>query len=188
MLKKLTLKGGPLVLPSVADPPDPTLWLPPGFYGGLYYPLGMYFPQAVTWKPSPSPKVELNPGDSLRLNLQLSYRGPAQTRNFYAALGNNSKSGSFDEWSGYNATKAISLPAKTVLTALTGLYIDIYIPETTVWSEHSGENGAVYVKIMDGITYTEGQNITPYYYDAVYVIPITGEFANFAIASIAKAA
>ena len=169
-------------------PADPGngIRMSPGWYDGFYYPQGIYYPAAVSWQPSPSPKVELNPGDTLRINLALKYRGPAQTRRFRAAIGNNSKSGGFAEWSGYWSTRDITLPAKTTLTTLTGLYIDIPIPTGTPWWEHSGEDGAVYVKIEDGLFFTEGENITPYYYDAVYVIAAEGEFANFAISSIAK--
>ena len=169
-----------------ADPPGNGIWMPPGWYDGLYYPQGIYLPAAISWRPSPSPKVELNPGDTLRINMALKYRGPAQPRRFRAALGNNSKSGWFDEWAGYWSTRDIALPAKTTLTTLTGLYIDIPIPTGTPWWEHSGENGAVYVKIEDGLFFTEGENITAYYYDAVYIIAAEGEFANFAISSIAK--
>jgi len=169
------------------NPLENSLWFPPGQYGGLYYPQGFYMPAAVSWQPSPSPKIELNPGDILRINLAFRYKGPAQTRNFYASLGNNSKSGWFSEWSGYNATKAIDLPSKTTLSTITGKYVDIPIPTSTAWWEHSGEDGAVYVKILDGLFYTEGENITPYYYDAVHIIAAAGEFANFAIASIQKA-
>ena len=182
MIKELDLDLGVLGQQKEGDP-----WFPPGWYGGLFYPQGFYQTQAVSWQPSPSPKVELNPGDTLRLNLTFRYRGPAQTRRFYATLGNNSKSGSFDEWSGYNATKDIDLPAKTTLTTITGKYIDIPIPTSTTWWEHSGEDGAVYCKILNGLFYTEGENITPYYYDAVHVIAAEGEFANFAISSIVKA-
>jgi len=164
-----------------------TQWFPPGLYGGLYYPQGFYLPQAVSWRPSPSAKVELNPGDTLRINLTFQYSGPAQVRNFYASLGNNSKSGSFSEWSGYNATRAIDLPARSTLGLVTGKYIDIPIPTSTAWWEHSGEDGAVYVKLLNGLFYTEGQNITPYYYDAVHIISSSGEFANFAISSVQKA-
>ena len=186
MLKTLEVKGGPLQYPLVDDPPEDGLWFPPGWYGDLWYPQGLYYPQAVSWKPSPSPKVELNPGDTLRINLTLQYRGPAQTRTFYAALVANRTSGWFEEWSGgYNATKDIDLPARTTLGTITGKYIDIVIPIDPFF-EHSGEDGAVYVKIMDGITFTEGENITPYYYDAVHIIAAEGEFANFAIASLAK--
>ena len=178
MIKTLELTLGP---------PGEGEWYPPGWYAGKYYPQGIYFPQAISWKPSPSAKVELNPGDTLRVSLAVQYRGPAQTRTFRAALGNNTKSGGFAEWSGYWATRDIALPAKTTLATLTGLYVDIPIPTGTPWWEHSDEDGAVYVKIEDGIFFTEGQNITPYYYDAVHVIAAEGEFAGFAISSIAKA-
>jgi len=169
-----------------ADNSEGGMRMPPGWYDGLYYPQGIYLPAAVSWQPSPSPKVELNPGDTLRINMALKYRGPAQTRRFRAALGNNSKSGSFDEWLGYASTRDIDLPAKATLTTLTGLYIDIPVPTSSTWWEHSGEEGAVYAKIENGLFFTEGENITPYYYDAVYVIAAEGEFSGFAISGISK--
>lgn len=156
-------------------------WFPPGLYGGLYYPQGFYYVQEITWKPSPSAKVELNPGDTLRLNINLSYKGPAQTIGLYAAVGDNSKIGDFFEWYGFNGVKNVSLPEKTILTPITGQYIDIFIP-----TGHEGEDGAVYIKILNGITYEEGKTITPYYYDAIHIVSITGEFSNFSILGVEK--
>ncbi len=142
---------------------------------------GLLYPLAISWTPSPSIKIDLVVGDRLRLLLSFMYSGPAVTRTFYATIGDNSMSGSFAEWSGFNATKNISIPAKTTPTLVNDNYIDIIIP-----SGHSGDDGAAYCKIMDGFTLIEGENVTPYYYDACHIILPEGEFTDFGITKFEK--
>ena len=151
-----------------------------------YVAAGLLYPLAISWMPSPSPKIDLVAGDKLRFNLTFKYMGPAVTRDFYAAVGNNSKSGSFDEWSGYNAIKSISIPAKTTPTLITGQYIEITVPSGEPFWGHHGEDGAAYCKITDGITFVEGQNITPLYYDVCHIVPAAGEFTEFGITKFEK--
>lgn len=152
-----------------------------------YVAAGYLYPLAISWKQSPSPKVDLVAGDKLRFNLTLRYMGPAVTRAFYAAVGNDKTSGSFSEWSGYTAIKNISIPAKTTPTTITGQYIDIVVPSGEPWWSHVGEDGAAYCKIMDGFTLVEGENCTPFYYNVCHIIPAAGEFSNLAIISFTKA-
>lgn len=151
-----------------------------------YYAAGYIYPLAISWSPSPSAKIDLGAGDKLRLNLTFRYMGAAVTRSFYAAVGNNKTSGSFSEWSGYNVTKSISIPAKSTPTLITGNYIDIIVPSGEPLWGHSGEDGAVYCKILDGFTLIEGENCTPYYYNVCHIVPAAGEFTDFGITSIAK--
>ena len=152
-----------------------------------YVAAGLLYPLAISWKPSPSAKIDLVAGDILKFNLTFKYMGPAVNRSFYAAVGNNSKSGSFAEWSGYTATKSISIPAKTTPTLITGNHIEIAIPTGESFWGHSGEDGAAYCKILDGFTLVEGQNCTPQYYDVCHIVPAAGEFTEFGITSFVKA-
>ncbi|MBA7506496.1 hypothetical protein ES706_05187 [subsurface metagenome] len=151
-----------------------------------YYAAGYLYPLAVSWTPSPSPKIDLVAGDSLRFNLTFKYKGPAVTRTFYAAVGNNKTSGTFEEWSGYTATKNISIPAKTTPTLITGQYIDILVPSGEPFWGHHGEDGAAYCKIMNGFTLTEGVNCTPFYYNVCHIVPAAGEFTDFGITKFEK--
>lgn len=151
-----------------------------------YYAAGLYYPLAISWRPSPTAKIDLVAGDKLRFNLTFKYMGPAVTRTFYAAIGNSKTSGTFEEWSGYNATKNISIPAKTSPTLITGQYIDVAIPTGEPLWGHGGEDGGAYCKIMDGFTLIEGENCTPYYYSVCHIIPAAGEFTEFGIVKFEK--
>ena len=194
MIKTLEVSLGQVGVPVVT----PGQVLATGYYteqtsGQLYYydapndqwyyvtAAGYIYPLSISWAPSPSAKIDLVAGDKLRFNLAFKYMGPAVTRSFYAAIGNNSKSGSFGEWSGFNVTKSISIPAKTTPTLITGQYIDIVIPAGQAIWDHHGEDGGTYCKIMDGFTLIEGENCTPYYYDVCHIVPAEGEFTEFGI-------
>lgn len=205
MVKTLEVSLGRVGALNLLDPPkigvpvvEPGVVLASGYYteeitNQLYYydaesdqwyyvsAAGLLYPLAITWTPSPTPKIDLVAGDTLRFNLTFKYMGPAVTRKFYAAIGTSETSGSFDEWSGFNATKNISIPAKITPTLITGQYIDIVIP-----SGHAGENGGAYCKIMDGFTLIEGENCTPYYYNVCYIVPPEGEFTEFSITKFEK--
>lgn len=141
-------------------------------------------PLAISWKPSPSAKIDIAAGETLRFNLSFYYIGPAVTRTFYVALGANKTLGIFDEWSGGAAQSNISIPNCAVKTLITGKYVDIVI--SGAWG-HTGETAAAYCKILNGITLTEGVNCTPYYYNVCYVLAAKGEVTQFAIASFTKA-
>lgn len=209
MIKTLEVSLGQVGALNLLDPPqmgvpvvEPGVVLASGYYteqttGQLYYydavndqwyyyAAGLFYPLAITWTPSPTAKIDLVGGDTLRFNLTFKYMGPAVTRSFYAAVGNNKTSGSFEEWSGYNATKNISIPAKTTPTLITGQYIDIVIPTGEPLWGHAGEDGAAYCKIMDGFTLVEGQNCTPYYYNVCHIVEAAGEFTEFAITKFEK--
>lgn len=210
MIKTLEVSLGQVGELSLLDPPtigvpvvEPGQVLATGYYteqttGQLYYydadkdqwyyvtAAGYIYPLAISWKPSPTVKIDLVAGDKLRFNLTFKYMGPAVTRKFYAAIGDNKTSGGFGEWSGYNVTKSISIPAKTTPTLITGQYIDIVVPTGEPFWGHHGEDGAAYCKIMDGFTLTEGENCTPYYYDVCHIVPAAGEFTEFAITKFEK--
>ena len=207
MMKTLEIsfgQVGSLLAPTTVGVPvvEPGVVLASGYYkeqtsGQLYYydadkdqwyycAAGLLYPLAISWRPSPSARMDLVAGDKLRFNLTFKYVGPAVTRSFYAAIGNNSKSGSFGEWSGYAATKSIAIPAKATPTLITGNYIDINIPTGEPLWGHQGEDGGAYCKILDGFTLVEGVNCTPYYYDVCHIVPAAGEFSEFGISSFVK--
>jgi len=148
-----------------------------------YYAAGYLYPLAISWKPSPSPKIDLIGGvDTLRLRLSFMYVGPAVTQKFYASLGKNSMSGSFDEWSGYTARKDIPITRYDTPTLITDKYIDIVIPP----DGHDGEDGAAYCK-KDQLLIEEGKDSTPYYYDVCHIVKAEGEFTNMVISKFEKA-
>lgn len=214
MIKELNVPLGN-ISPATLDPPQvgvpavaPGQVLVTGYYidqatGQLYYcdaaleqwyyyAAGYLYPLGVSWKPSPSPVIDLIGGDRLRLNLTFKYQGPAQTRRFRAALGDNSKSGWFNEWTElfadekWYAERDIPIPRCDAPTLITER-IDITIPtKPEVWGDHHGKIAAAYCKIEDGLFFTEGENITPYYYDVCYVVKVKGEFSEFAITKFEK--
>lgn len=209
MIKTLEVSLGQVGALNLLDPPaigvpvvEPGVVLASGYYteqttGQLYYydavndqwyyyAAGLLYPLEISWKPSPTAKIDLTAGDKLRFNLTFKYKGPAVSRSFYAAIGNSKTSGSFEEWSGYNATKSIAIPAYETPTLITGKYIDIVIPSGTPLWEHGGEDGGAYCKITDGFTLIEGENCTPYYYNVCHIIPAEGEFTEFAITKFEK--
>lgn len=149
-----------------------------------YYAAGYIYPLGISWKPSPSPKIDLIGGvDTLRLRLSFKYIGPAMTQRFYASIGNNSKSGSFGEWSGYNTHKDIPLTRYDTPTLITDKYLDIVIPP----DGHDGEDGGVYCK-KDQFFIEEGVDSTPYYYDVCHIVEAEGEFTQMAISKFEKVA
>ena len=210
MIKTLEVSLGQVGVLSLLDPPEvgvpvvePGVVLASGYYteqtsGQLYYydavndqwyyvsAAGYLYPLAISWTPSPSAMIDLVAGDRLRFNLTFKYMGPAVTRTFYAAVGNNSKSGSFAEWTDFAVTKSISIPEHATPTTITGKYIDLVIPAGSAFWDHEGEDGAAYCKIMDGFTLTEGVNCTPYYYDVCHFVPAAGEFTEFGITKFEK--
>jgi len=151
-----------------------------------YYAAGLLYPLALSWKPSPSPKIDLVAGDTLRFNLIFKYMGPAVTRKFYIAVGNNKTSGSFAEWADFTTTKNIPIPGYDTPTLVTGKYVDLIIPAGEAIWDHHGEDGAAYCKILDGFTLTEGQNCTPQYYNVCHIVPAAGEFTGFGITKFEK--
>ncbi len=184
MIRTLEVSLGGVVAAQL-DPPaigvpvvEPGQVLASGYYteqtsGQLYYydvtddqwyyvsATGLLYALAISWKPSPTAKIDLDGGETLRFNLTFKYMGPAVTRSFYAAIGSNKMSGTFAEWSGFNKVKDMLLPAYDTPTLITGRYVDIVVPT----GSHGGEDGAAYCKIVDGFTLIEGENCTPYYYD-----------------------
>ena len=145
---------------------------------GLYYPLG------ISWKPSPSPKIDLAAGDTLRFLLSFKFSGPLPvTQSFYAAIGTNETSGSFDEWSNFNAQKEWTIPASDTPVLHSNFYVDIVIPDT--FPRHEGQDGAAYCK-KDQLLIEEGKDSTPYYYDVCHIVPAEGEFTLMTISKFEK--
>lgn len=215
MIKTLELNLG--AVSGLVDPPaigvpvvEPGVVLASGYYteqtsGQLYYydaindqwyyvtAAGLLYPAAApSWKPSPSPKIELVGGDTLAIVLHFKYIGPAVTRTFRAALGDNKTSGSFAEWTEWFADEKwywegpVDIAEQDTPTGVTQ-YIYLPIPtKPEVWGDHGGKDAACYCKIMDGFTLTEGVNCTPYYYDVCHVIKVKGEFTEFSITEFLK--
>lgn len=150
---------------------------------GLLYPLA-----ANPWVASPSAKIDLVAGGKLWFILTFKYMGPAVTRNFYAAVGNDHDpgyTGSFAEWTDWNATKSITIPAHDTPTLITGKYVELVVPSGSAWWDHEGEDGAAYCKIMDGAPEV-GKTITPYYCHVCHSVPAVGEFTEFGITKFEK--
>lgn len=147
-----------------------------------YSAAGYLYPLALSWKPSPTPKIDLIGGvDKLRFRLSFKYKGPAVTQKFRACIGTNKMSGTFDAWSGYDAVKDIDIPKCLTITLITDKYIDIPIPV----DGRAGQDGAAYCK-KDQLLLIEGEDSTPLYYDVCHIVVPEGEFTNMLISKFEK--
>ena len=180
MLRTLELDLGAMVGEDDPSGMQPGYY-PPGWLNGLYYPAGFYIPLSLPgWENSPSPKVEVDPGDTLRLRVSYKYKGPKATGvySLYAAAMKNQQVSVVDEWSGFNITKSIDVDAYTDWHTYTET-LDMLIPDS-----HRGEDGAVYFKVHKDIL-TEW--FSPGYLNALHVSSAVGEFGELKITSIIKA-
>ena len=150
-----------------------------------YYAAGLIYPLSEhSWLPSPSPMIDLAVGDTLRFLLDFYFAGPLPvTQKFYAVIGNNSKSGGFGEWDGWNVRKDILVPASDIPLHHGNYYIDLVIPDS--WPRHEGEDFAAYCK-KDQLLVEEGKDSTPYYYDVCHIVPAEGEFTLMTISKFEK--
>ncbi len=212
MIKTLDVSLGRVGAVSLLDPPtigvpviEPGVVLASGYYieqtsGQLYYydavndqwyyyAAGYIYPLSISWIASPSAKIDLVAGDTLRFNLSFKYMGPQVTRTFYAAVGDDHDpgyTGSFAEWTDWNAEKDITIPEHETPTLITGKYVDLVVPSGSAFWDHEGEDGAAYCKIMNGFTLTEGENCTPYYCHVCHSVPAVGEVTEFGITKFEK--
>lgn len=212
MIKTLEVSLGQVGVLSLLDPPqvgvpvvEPGVVLASGYYteqttGQLYYydavndqwyyyAAGYIYPLSISWVASPSPKIDLVAGDKLRFNLTFKYMGPQVTRKFRAAVGDDHSpgyTGSFAEWTDWNITKSITIPAKATPTLITGQYIELIVPSGSAFWDHEGDDGAAYCKIMDGFTLVQGVNCTPHYCHVCHSVPAVGEVTDFAVTSFVK--
>lgn len=202
MIKTLDLDLGQIDASSMVDPPEvfATGWYVDQttgqycYYDALtgqwyVYSAGLLFPLAVSplglpsWQNSPSPKVDLIAGDTLRINMSFRYTGPRRDDYFvlYAAVIPNIQTTVIQEWEGYTKDKYISVPES--ITGITRTdSLDILIPAQVAPWKHDGEDGAVYFKIYRALSIW----LSPGYLNAIHIIPAVGEFGELKITSVAK--
>ncbi len=197
MIKEITLPLGALEVPELAAGQV----LATGWYvdqaTGLYYyydaisgqwyyyAAGYIYPMAISWKPSPSPKLTLAVGDKLRIRLYFKYQGPAITnKTFHAAIGE--EPGAIPPPLGTDFAEikcqvwSFNIPRCDTVTEITDNYIEIVIP-----SAAAGECISAYVK-WEQMFVKEGESTTPLYYNVADVLPAAGEFSEFKISKFEK--
>jgi len=146
-----------------------------------YSAAGIIYPLAISWKPSPSPKINLGAGDTLRFLLSFKFAGPLPvTQVFKAFIGNNTMEGGFGEWDNFWAKKSWTVPASATPSLHSNYYVDLIIP-----SGHEGQDGAAYLK-KDQLLVEEGKDTTPYYYNVCHIVPAEGEFTEMKITNFEK--
>lgn len=146
-----------------------------------YYAAGYIYPLERHWYPSPSPKIDLAAGNTLRFMLDFYFMGPVPvTQNFKAFIGDNEPNGGFGEWDNFWGEKEWVIPASDTPVHHTNYYVDLVIP-----SGHEGEDGAAYCK-KDQLLVEEGKDTTPYYYDVCHIVPAEGEFTEMKISKFEK--
>jgi hypothetical protein len=120
--------------------------------------------------------IEVKNGDTVRITVGYSYRGPAKTLTLYGAIGVQSVW--FDEK--VVGSRQISLPASTSWVTRSD-YVDVVIDTSKI---AAGTGYDMYAKMKDGST---DLVISPVVYDGVTVLADVAEFQNFQISSWAKA-
>ena len=114
--------------------------------------------------------------------MSFKFAGPLPvTQTFYATIGDNKTSGTFDEW--WHATKEWTIPASDLPVLHTNYYVDLVIPDT--WPRHEGEDFAAQCK-KDQLFIEEGKDSTPYYYNVGHIVPAAGEFTDMKISKFEK--
>lgn len=193
MVKELTISLEQADPPALLAPAVPLGTVASGYYvdqqTGLQYYYNAYTDQwylcqgtllyalSESWVPSPTPVVNILPGESLRFNLSFTYQGIAQTIDFRAALGTNKTSGSFDEWSDGFVVKGIPLPECLSPTPITDKYIDVEVP-----AARAGLEAAAYAKVEK--MFPGAGEISDYYYDVCKVV--SAEITGMSIDSFEK--
>jgi hypothetical protein len=119
--------------------------------------------------------IEVRNGETVRITVGYSYRGPAKTLTLYGAIGIQAVW--FDEK--VKNSRQISLPDSLNWTTRSD-YVDVVI-DTTKISPGSGYD--IYAKLMEGST---DLVISPTVYDGITVLSETAEFQNFQITGWAK--
>jgi hypothetical protein len=120
--------------------------------------------------------IEVKNGDTVRITVGYSYRGPAKTLTLYGAIGVQSVW--FDEK--VVGSRQISLPVSSSWVTRSD-YVDVVIDTTKI---SAGTGYDMYAKMKDGST---DLVISPVVYDGVTVLADVAEFQNFQISSWAKA-
>jgi hypothetical protein len=120
--------------------------------------------------------IEVKNGDTVRITVGYSYRGPAKTLTLYGAIGVQSVW--FDEK--VVGSRQISLPASTSWVTRSD-YVDVVIDTSKI---AAGTGYDMYAKMKDGST---DLVISPVVYDGITVLADVAEFQNFQISSWAKA-
>jgi hypothetical protein len=140
-----------------------TLQVLPAQYPGysIYYPLGSV--------------IEVRNGDTVRITVGYSYRGPAKSLSLYGAIGVQAVW--FDEK--VHGSRQISLPESTNWITRSD-YTDIVIDTTKI---AAGTGYEIYAKIMEG---SSDLVISPVVYDVITVLSAAAEFQNFQISTWAK--
>ena len=140
-----------------------TLQVLPAQYPGytIYYPLGSV--------------IEVRNGDTVRITVGYSYRGPAKTLTLYGAIGVQAVW--FDEK--VHGSRQISLPESTNWITRSD-YTDIVIDTSKI---AAGTGYEIYAKMMDG---SSDLVLSPVVYDVITVLSAAAEFQNFQISSWAK--
>lgn len=183
MIKTLQIDLGVVTLPRLN-----TGWYKDVITGQYYYydapsriwyiySAGALTPLATRWSVGPK-TVEVASGDTLRIEVSFSYRGPAFSGRLYGSVGQRGALDSFDEI--LYSSRSMSLPESSSIRSYSN-YVDVSITTAI-----SAGIYAVYAKITDGISLVLGQTLSDYLDRAVRVVGVEAEFSDFTIADYRK--
>lgn len=160
------------------------------------YAAGVFFPLAVgplglpSWRNSPSPKVSVAHGDTLRLELSFRYIGSEAkgVYSLYSAIIPNVQGAVIDEWQGFSTGYiAFDVPYSAAGMDIQKT-IDFELPlaswlESMGYLSHGGQDGAIYFMVHKDPLH---RWYSPGYLNAIYLAKPVGEFQELKITSIAK--
>jgi hypothetical protein len=175
MIKTLALTLSPQVY-AAGWYQDPTTgqWYYYDEEGKRYtYVAGMLYAM-MAWEPAPK-VVNVRQGDTLRILVSFKYSGTAKTCKLYGCIGNLGAFDVFDEV--LKATSpSFTLPESPSPTTFTK---QVDIPITTAIA--AGKSYSIYAKLIDGISFKEGETGSVALKDAVFVVSAEPTFSEFKI-------
>ncbi len=149
--------------------------------GNRYVYVAGYLYPMMLWEPAPK-VVNVRHGDTLRIFVSFKYSGPAKTVKLYGCIGNLGTTWpyAFDEV--LKATSpSFTIPESTTPTTRTA---QVDIPVTTAIA--AGKHYSIYAKLIDGISFKEGETGSVALRDAIFVVSVEPTFTEFKITDYVK--
>lgn len=153
--QEVAIAGMQIFIPQTTD-----------LYGRVW---GVYTPAAT-----PPNTISVNPGDTVRFNVQFYYLGPAASYSLYCSMGDQT-AGIFNEDPSLTKSFSKSVPLCNTQTTIT-TYGDILIPTSY---KNFGWRDA-YCKIVSP------QLVSPIYIDCINIVAFSPTFTSITITNFAK--
>ncbi len=191
-IKTLAMNLGPLsLLEGWYQDPTTGQWYYYDAEGNRYVYAAGYLYALALWEPAPK-VVNVAHGDTLRISVEFKYSGPAKTMKLRGEIGQRRWGlyGRTDIWDCLRLQDTCSFtigPVTHPITFRSGVvgipHIDIPIlvkPNTGGYMD-GGKHYSIYAKLIDGISFTEGETGSFMQEDALFVVSAEPTFSDFKI-------